>query len=72
MIDTFKQLYAGALAFEGNEVVIFDLDDEVLINEARHCILLALTYYDRKHLPMLGETWGDVLLHRFLPCLIAE
>ncbi|MFZ6775455.1 DUF1801 domain-containing protein [Undibacterium sp. Ji83W] len=54
LVDTFKQLYADKLTFEGNRAIIFHQDDEVAIDEVRHCILLALTYHDRKHLPMLG------------------
>ena len=54
LVDTFKELYADKLKFEGNRAIVFDQDDQIPIDEVRHCILLALTYHDRKHLPMLG------------------
>ncbi|MFZ2999505.1 MAG: DUF1801 domain-containing protein [Undibacterium umbellatum] len=54
LVDTFKELYGDKLRFEGNRAIIFHLDDEVPVDEVKQCILLSLTYHDRKHLPMLG------------------
>jgi len=54
LIDTFKVLYGNVLRFEGNRAIVFHQDDEIPIDEVKHCILLSLTYHDRKHLPMLG------------------
>ncbi len=54
LVDTFKELYGDKLKFEGNRAIIFHQDDEIPIDEVKHCILLSLTYHDRKHLPMLG------------------
>jgi len=54
LIETFKELYWDCLKFEGNRAIIFDEDDEIPVDELRHCIMLALTYHDRKHLQLLG------------------
>ena len=55
LVDTFKELYRDTFKFDGNRAIVFDKDDEIAINELKHCILLSLTYHRRKHLPMLGE-----------------
>ncbi|MFS1513018.1 DUF1801 domain-containing protein [Chengkuizengella sp. SCS-71B] len=54
LVETFRELYGESFKFEGNRAIIFDKNDEVPINELKHCISLALTYHRRKHLPMLG------------------
>ena len=54
LVDTFKELYRDKLKFEGNRAIVFNEDDEIPINELKHCISLSLTYHSRKHLPMLG------------------
>lgn len=54
LVDTFKKLYKDKFAFEGKRAIVFDKKDKIPINELKHCILLALTYHQRKHLPMLG------------------
>jgi hypothetical protein len=54
LVDTFKELYGDILKFEGNRAIVFHKDDEIPIDEVKHCILLSLTYHVRKHLPMLG------------------
>ena len=54
LVDTFKELYRDKFKFEGNRAIVFDEDDEIPIEELKHCIALSLTYHGRKHLPMLG------------------
>ena len=54
LIDTFKELYSDKFNFKGNRAIVFHENDEIPINELKHCILLSLTYHRRKHLPMLG------------------
>ena len=54
LVDTFKSLYGELFTFEGNRAIVFNENDELPVNELKHCILLALTYHSRKHLPMLG------------------
>jgi hypothetical protein len=54
LVDTFRELYRGKFKFEGNRAIVFNEDDEIPIDELKHCISLSLTYHNRKHLPMLG------------------
>ena len=54
LVDTFKELYRDKFSFEGNRAIVFGENDELPIEELKHCIFLALTYHDRKHLPLLG------------------
>ena len=54
LVDTFKELYRDKLAFEGNRAIVFDVKDDIPIDELKHCIVLSLTYHHRKKLPMLG------------------
>lgn len=54
LLDTFKELYGNTLKFEGNRAIVFHKNDEIPIVQVKHCILLSLTYHNRKYLPMLG------------------
>ncbi|MFW2437832.1 MAG: DUF1801 domain-containing protein [Arenicellales bacterium] len=54
LVDTFKEIYGNVFKFEGNRAIVFDISDEIPVDELKHCILLSLTYHSRKHLPMLG------------------
>jgi len=54
LVDTFKELYRDTLNFADNRAIIFEENDEVPVEELKHCIALSLTYHSRKHLPMLG------------------
>ena len=54
LVPTFKTLYGNKFTFEGNRAIVFKLDDEVPVAEIKHCISMALTYHQIKHLPLLG------------------
>ena len=54
LVDTFKELYRDQFNFEGNRAIVFALDEEIHIDELKHCISLSLLYHRIKHLPMLG------------------
>ena len=54
LVDTFKELYRDKFKFEGNRAIVFNESDEIPVNELKHCIMLSLTYHNRKHLLMLG------------------
>ena len=54
LVDTFKELYGDKLKLEGNRAIVFDIHDEIPVNEVKYCIFLSLTYHSRKHLPLLG------------------
>lgn len=54
LIDTFKELYPDKFQFEGNRAIMFKVNQDIPVNELRHCISLSLNYHNIKHLPMLG------------------
>lgn len=54
LVDTFRALYGDLFNFEGNRAILFNITDSVPKTELQHCIMLALTYHLRKHLPLLG------------------
>ena len=54
LVDTFKEIYGNKLKLEGNRAIVFYLNDEIPVDEVKHCIFLSLTYHSRKHLPLLG------------------
>ncbi|WP_455367159.1 DUF1801 domain-containing protein [Kaarinaea lacus] len=54
LVDTFKELYRDILKFEGSRAIVFNENDEIPVEELKHCIALSLTYHSRKKLPMLG------------------
>jgi len=53
LVDTFKELYRDKFKFEGNRAIVFGVDDQIPIEELKHCIELSLTYHSRKQLPIL-------------------
>ncbi len=55
LVDTFKELYHGELAFEGNRAIVFDINAEIPVKVLKHCIFLSINYHQIKHLPLLGE-----------------
>ncbi|BCL61969.1 hypothetical protein DGMP_26620 [Desulfomarina profundi] len=54
LVDTFREIYRSVFKFEGNRAIVFDKNEEIPVEELKHCIYLALTYHNRKHLTMLG------------------
>lgn len=54
LIETFRKLYAATLRFEGNRAIAFHKDDPIPVEKLEKCIHLALTYHQRKRLPLLG------------------
>lgn len=54
LVDTFKELYRDKLRFEGNRAIVFHENDDIPVEELKHCIALSLTYHRIKHLPVLG------------------
>jgi hypothetical protein len=54
LLETFKEVYRDLFTFEGQRAIVFRKNDIIPINELKHCIELALTYHDIKHLPLLG------------------
>ncbi|ROR26918.1 uncharacterized protein DUF1801 [Vibrio crassostreae] len=54
LIDTFRELHDGTLAFQGNRAIILNLTEPLPKAPIKQCLELALTYQQRKHLPLLG------------------
>jgi hypothetical protein len=44
LVKTFKKRYPTKLRFEGNQAIIFGIDEQIPIKDLRQCILLALTH----------------------------
>ncbi len=54
LVDTYRELYSEVLEFQGNRAIVMHLHKPIPEPAIRHCIELALTYRQRKHLPLLG------------------
>lgn len=54
LVDTFKEIYGDTFRYEGNRAIIFNMDDDIPVEELKHCIALSLSYHQRKHKSMLG------------------
>lgn len=54
LIDTFRELYGDVLEFQGNRAIVLSLSAPLPTTPLKHCLELALTYHQRKHLPLLG------------------
>ncbi|MFA0015621.1 DUF1801 domain-containing protein [Vibrio lentus] len=55
LVDTFRELHGDVLRFQGNRAIELRLSDPLPEPEIKHCLELALTYHQRKHLPLLGS-----------------
>lgn len=54
LIDTFRELHNDTLEFQGNRAIVLSLSSSLPEAEIKSCLELALTYQQRKHLPLLG------------------
>ncbi|MEZ8962019.1 DUF1801 domain-containing protein [Vibrio cyclitrophicus] len=54
LIDTFRELHNGTLEFQGNRAIVLSLSNPLPESAIKNCLELALTYQQRKHLPLLG------------------
>ncbi|NOH99361.1 DUF1801 domain-containing protein [Vibrio sp. 99-70-13A1] len=54
LIDTFRELHKGTLEFQGNRAIVLSLSNPLPESAINNCLELALTYQQRKHLPLLG------------------
>jgi hypothetical protein len=55
LVKTCRELFSDRFSFEGEREIIFHKDDIIDTKALKYCILLSLTYHQRKHLPMLDE-----------------
>ncbi|MFL2076055.1 DUF1801 domain-containing protein [Marinilactibacillus psychrotolerans] len=54
LIETFREVFQDQFKYEGNRAIVFDKEDDIPIRDLKRCIETALTYKERKHLPLLG------------------
>ena len=54
LVPTFKEVFGNTFNYENNRVILFNLEDEILVKELKECIRLALQYHSLKKLPKLG------------------
>jgi hypothetical protein len=54
LVVTFRELYGDSLTLEGNRALVLNLNDPLPVEMLKHCMMLALSYHQRKHLPLLG------------------
>jgi hypothetical protein len=54
LVPTFREGYKDRFDFEGKRAIIFQMDDELPVEELKNCIRAGLTYHKVKHLPLLG------------------
>ncbi|EWH08282.1 hypothetical protein DS2_18198 [Catenovulum agarivorans DS-2] len=54
LVDTFRELYGEELVFQGNRAIVLSLSKPIPESVIRSCLELALTYHQRKNLPLLG------------------
>lgn len=52
LVDTFRTLFPDVFTFEGNRAIVFRETQAIPKKELRHCILMALTYHQRKTAPV--------------------
>ncbi|AUW07688.1 DUF1801 domain-containing protein [Vibrio campbellii] len=54
LVDTFRELYGEELVFQGNRAIVLSLSKPMPEIVIKSCLELALTYQQRKNLPLLG------------------
>jgi len=54
LVDTFRELYGEELVFQGNRAIVLTLSSQLPETAIKSCLKLALTYQQRKNLPLLG------------------
>ena len=54
LVDTFRELYGDELVFQGNRAIVLSLSKPLPETVINSCLELALTYHQRKNLPLLG------------------
>lgn len=54
LIETIKEVYGDTFLYEGKRAILLLLDQPIPKKQLQHCMVLALSYHKRKHLPLLG------------------
>jgi len=55
LVDTFNEIYQDTFTYVGNREIVFEIEDELPMQELKACISMALRYHKIKYLPLLGE-----------------
>ena len=45
LVETFREIYGDLFTYDGNRSLIFQIDDEIPVDELSDCIAIALTYH---------------------------
>ena len=48
LVNTFREIYSDQLMFDGNRSIVFNLEEDLPVDEVAHCISMALTYHTGK------------------------
>jgi hypothetical protein len=54
LVETFRLVFGDFFEYEKNRAIIFQLDQEIPVNELKKCIKATLTYHKVKELETLG------------------
>ncbi|EGR2394589.1 DUF1801 domain-containing protein [Vibrio cholerae] len=54
LVDTFREQYGEELVYQGNRAIVLTLSSPLPETVIKSCLKLALTYQQRKNLPLLG------------------
>ena len=54
LVDTFRMVFDHKFQYEGKRAIVFQLNQEIPVEEIKECIKTALTYHKVKQLPLLG------------------
>lgn len=48
LVENFRHYYSDILKFESNRAILFGANDDIPLQQVRHCISMALTYHSDK------------------------
>lgn len=54
LVETFKVVFDKKFQFEGKRAIVFQMDDEIPVEELKKCIKATLMYHEVKRLVTLG------------------
>ena len=54
LVETIREIYGDLFRYEKNRAVLLDAGSSIPTQQVQHCMVLALSYHKRKHLPLLS------------------
>ena len=54
LVETYREIYPDVFEYEGKRALHIPLKGKLEKGPLRHCLKLAMTYHNVKHLPLLG------------------